>query len=119
MEEDDFGNDVDGFLERMLVVSYVRFLMKWYSQWKHELAWEWALYPAGKSEHAFCLMKNLYHEKTKNTDVDLNLIRDIVEKDKFSILNIDTKVNPAYMLTKSLPAYKFQFCMDLVDLRKT
>ena len=71
------------------------------------------------SESALCLAKNpVYHEKTKHIDIRLNFIRDIVEEDKFSILKIDTKVNPADMLTKSLPAEKFRLCLKLVDVRR-
>ena len=71
------------------------------------------------SESALCLAKNsVYHEKTKHIDMRLNFIRDIVEEDKFSILKIDTKVNPADMLTKSLPVEKFRLCLKLVDVRR-
>ena len=71
------------------------------------------------SESALCLARNpVYHEKTKHIDIRLNFIRDIVEEDKFSILKIDTKVNPADMLTKSLPKEKFELCLNLVDVRR-
>ena len=56
------------------------------------------------NQSALSLAKNsMYHEKTKHIDVRLNLICDILEEEKFSILKIDPKVNPTYILTKSLP----------------
>ena len=68
-------------------------------------------------QSALSLAKNpMYHKKTKNIDVKLIFIRDILEGYKFSILKIDTKVNPTYMLTKSLPTEKFKLFLDLVDV---
>ena len=68
---------------------------------------------------ALSLAKNpVYHEKMKHIDVRMNFIRDILEGDKFSILKIDTNVNPADMLTKLLPTYNFMLCFDLVDIRR-
>ena len=71
------------------------------------------------SQSALSLVKDpVYHEKTKHIDVMLNFIWDILEEEKFSILNIDTKVNQTYMLTKSLPTEKSKLCLDLVDVRR-
>mgnify|MGYP001547283255 CR=1 FL=1 len=61
-------------------------------------------------------MNPMYHDKTKHIDVKLNFIQDILEGDKFSILKIDTKVNPSYMLTNLFTTEKFKICLDLVDV---
>ena len=69
------------------------------------------------NQSALNLAKNpMCHEKTEHINVKLNFICDITETDMFSILKIDTKVNPVYMLTKSLPMKKFKLCLDLVDV---
>lgn len=59
---------------------------------------------------------HVYHEKMKHIDVRLDIIRDILEEEKFFILKIDTKDNRTYMLTNSLPPEKLKLCLDLVDV---
>ena len=65
------------------------------------------------SQSVLNLEKNhMYHEKTNHIYFRLNFIRDIIEKDNFSILKTNTNVNPTNMLTKSLPTEKFKLCLD-------
>lgn len=55
-------------------------------------------------------------KKIMYIDVMLNFMYDILEEDEFSILKIDTKVNPTYMLIESLPTKKFKLLLDLVNV---
>ena len=66
------------------------------------------------------LAKNaMYHKKTKQIDVRLNFICDILETYKFSILKIDTKVYPTNMLIKAFPTVKFKLFLDLVGVGRS
>ncbi|CAL9129964.1 unnamed protein product [Musa textilis] len=58
----------------------------------------------------------MYHERTKYIDVKCHFIRDTIAKGKVLIQKIHMKDNPANMLTKPLPVYKFKQCLDLVGV---
>jgi hypothetical protein len=50
----------------------------------------------------------MYHERMKHTDVKFHFIHDIIVEEKVFVQKINTKDNPADMLTKPLPIYKFK-----------
>ena len=71
------------------------------------------------SQSAICLSKNQsFHERTKHIDVRLHFIRDIIAKGVIQVRKISTEDNPADMLTKVIPASKFEHCLDLVSIRR-
>lgn len=60
------------------------------------------------SQSAICLSKNsTFHERTKHFHIRLNFIRDVVKDGSLKVSKINTKVNPADILTKSVPVKKF------------
>lgn len=70
------------------------------------------------SQSVICLAKNsVNHNRTKNIANKIHFIIDIVDFRLVKILKIHTTLNPAYMLTKSLPGSAFEKC--LVTLRVT
>ena len=69
------------------------------------------------NQTAIQLIKNqVYHERTKHTDVKLHFIIDEVAKGSVAVIKIHTDINPADMLTKVLPTTKFKFCVDLIGV---
>lgn len=61
------------------------------------------------SQSDICLAKNsVYHERTKHIDVRYNFIRDVVADGSLKLSKINTKENPADLLTKSIPVKKFE-----------
>ncbi|PHT36201.1 hypothetical protein CQW23_23901 [Capsicum baccatum] len=54
-----------------------------------------------------------HHSKTKHIDIKRHFIRDIVDAGEITVEKIHTTENPADMLTKPLPAAKFDHCLDL------
>ena len=67
------------------------------------------------SQSAIHLAKHqMYHERTKHIDVKLHFIREVVDSGAVRIMKIASEDNPADMLTKSLPRYKFEKCLNLV-----
>lgn len=68
------------------------------------------------SQSAICLAKNsVFHERTKHIAVKYNFIRDMVEQGEILVEKIHTSINPADLLTKSLPGKRFE--EGLVQLR--
>ena len=59
----------------------------------------------------------IYHKRSKHIDVRLNLIRDIIEGNVFSIKKIATPDNPVDMLTNPLLTEKFKHSLDLMNVR--
>ena len=69
------------------------------------------------SQSAIYLSKNqMFHERTKHTDVRYHFVRDIFIKGDLSIMKISTDKNPADMMTKPLPQDKFLLCQQIVGL---
>ena len=60
--------------------------------------------------------QNTFHKRSKHIDIKYNFTRDEVEHKKVILKKIDTKENPADMMTKPLPTTKFDLCVDLVGL---
>lgn len=69
------------------------------------------------SQSAIHLTKNNhYHEKTKHIAICHHFIRDIVTQGEIEVCKVHILENPADMLTKTLCATKFEYCLDLVNL---
>ena len=69
------------------------------------------------SSSAIQLSKNpKYHERTKHIDVRLHFIREEISSDMVSVDKIPSKVNPADMFTKPLPAVKFMSSLNSIGL---
>ncbi|KAL1223417.1 Retrovirus-related Pol polyprotein from transposon TNT 1-94 [Cardamine amara subsp. amara] len=61
------------------------------------------------SQSAICLAKNnVFHARTKHMAVRLNFIRDVIADGSLTVTKIGTLVNPADILTKSVPVKKFE-----------
>lgn len=64
------------------------------------------------SQSAIYLSKNfVYKERTNHMTVKYNFIRDIIADGVAKVLKIHTSINPADMLTKTLPVEKFSGCL--------
>ena len=64
------------------------------------------------SQSAIYLAKNyVYRAKTKHIATKYNFIRDVIASGVASVVKIHTSVNPADMLTKTLPGEKFVGCL--------
>ena len=69
------------------------------------------------SSNAIHLCKNPAHrEKTKHIDIKLHFIRHEVSRGDVKMVQIHTDVNPADILTKSVPVAKFELSLDLMGL---
>ncbi|XP_042042950.1 secreted RxLR effector protein 161-like [Salvia splendens] len=69
------------------------------------------------SSSALCLAKHqVFHERSKHIDVRMHFIRDEIQRGEVGVVKISTEHNAADMLTKSFPAMKFRYCMELVGL---
>ncbi|KAK8934286.1 hypothetical protein KSP39_PZI015019 [Platanthera zijinensis] len=68
------------------------------------------------SQSAIFLATNpVHHARTKHIDVRYHFVRDLIEKGDILLQKIDTKDNPADMMTKVLPVQKFNCCKTLVN----
>lgn len=71
------------------------------------------------SQAAIQLVKNpVYHERTKQIDVRLHFVRDVVSQGLIQIKKIATEDNPSDMLTKVLSGEKLRHCLSLIKVRK-
>ncbi|KAM7486008.1 hypothetical protein LguiA_002017 [Lonicera macranthoides] len=69
------------------------------------------------SQSAIHLAKNqVHHGRTKHIDVRFHFIREIIENGEVILKKIDTKDNPADMMTKVVPTTKFEHCSTLVNI---
>jgi hypothetical protein len=63
------------------------------------------------------LAKNqVHHARTKHIDIRFHFIREIIGNGEISLQKVDTKENPADMLTKIVPTIKFNHCLDLINI---
>lgn len=64
------------------------------------------------SQSAIYLAKNfVYREKTKHIKTKYNFIREVIADGDVKVVKVHTSVNPADMLTKTLPGEKFEGCL--------
>ncbi|CAN1802350.1 Retrovirus-related Pol polyprotein from transposon TNT 1-94 [Linum perenne] len=69
------------------------------------------------SQSAICLTKDqMYHERSKHIDVRYHYIRWVIAEGKVKVTKISTHDNPADMMTKAVPAAKFELCSSLVGI---
>ncbi|KAH9668970.1 hypothetical protein KPL70_021600 [Citrus sinensis] len=67
------------------------------------------------SSSAIQLSKNpKYHERTKHIDVRMHFIRDEIGKGVMNVVKVPSEVNPADMLTKTLPSVRFRNLLNLI-----
>ena len=72
------------------------------------------------SQNAIHLSKDsVFDERTKHIDVRLHFVRDIISRDAIKVEKISTLVNPAYMLTKTIPVGKFEEALNLLNVLPT
>ena len=70
------------------------------------------------SQSAICVTKDqMFHERTKHTDVRYHFIRGVVAKGDAKVCQISTHDNPADMMTKPVPVAKFELCSNLVGVK--
>lgn len=69
------------------------------------------------SSSAICLSKHqTFHNRSKHIDVRLHFIRDEVWEGMIEVRKIGTDHNSADALTKVVPASKFIYCLELVNV---
>ena len=69
------------------------------------------------SQSAIHLSKNsVFHKRTKHIDLGLYFVRDVIVEQQVVVEKISTKVNPIDMLTKSIPATKFEQALSLLRI---
>ena len=66
---------------------------------------------------AIFLAKNhTFHERTKHIDVRFHFVREILEECAIQVEKVDTKDNPADMLTKVVSGIKLHHCKSLINM---
>ncbi|KAK8948464.1 hypothetical protein KSP39_PZI005002 [Platanthera zijinensis] len=65
----------------------------------------------------FLASNPVHHAHTKHIDVRYHFVRDLIETYEVLLKKIDTKKNPADLLTKVLSVQKFTYCKGLVNVR--
>ncbi|KAI5315215.1 hypothetical protein L3X38_044391 [Prunus dulcis] len=71
------------------------------------------------SQSAIHLSKNpSFHSRSKHIDVRYHWIRDVLESKQLQLEKIHTDDNSSYMMTKSLPKDKYEFCRIAAGLLK-
>ena len=69
------------------------------------------------SQSAICLTKDqMFHERIKHIDVRYHFIRGVIAKGDVKVCKISTHDNLADMMTKPVPATKFELCSSLVGV---
>ena len=58
----------------------------------------------------------VYHKRTKHIDVRMHFVKDVIAEGSMVVQKIPTKDNPADKITKSIPATKFRYCLDLIGV---
>ena len=71
------------------------------------------------SQSTINLCKNpIFHKRSKNIDVRLHFIRDIVSQNIIRLENVLSEYNSTDMGTKILSMAKFRICLDLLNIGK-
>ena len=66
---------------------------------------------------AIYLVKNqVYHARTKHIDVMFYFVQEILDEGYIELLKINTKENPADMLTKMILGVKFTHCKEMLHI---
>lgn len=69
------------------------------------------------SHSAIYLTKDqMFHERTKHIDVRYHFIRGVIAEGDVKVSKINTHDNPTDMMTKQVPANKFELCSGLVGI---
>ena len=69
------------------------------------------------SQSTIHLVKNhALYARTKHIDIRYHFCRDAIDDGVVIAEKVDTKENPADMLTKVVPGIKFEHCLDLIKL---
>ena len=72
------------------------------------------------TQSAIHLSKNsAFHERTKQIDVRLHFVRDMIAQQQIEVEKISTNDNPADVLTKPVPVAKFVQALTLLKLTST
>ncbi|WVZ81831.1 hypothetical protein U9M48_029166 [Paspalum notatum var. saurae] len=67
------------------------------------------------SQSAICLTKDqMFYERTKHIDVRYHYIRGVIAQGDIKVRKISTHGNPADMMTKPVPANKFELCSSII-----
>ena len=70
------------------------------------------------NQSALHLMKNpILHERSKHIDIKMHFIRDIISDQTVQVMKIHTDHNPADMFTKPVNRAKFNYCLELLDIK--
>ena len=57
-----------------------------------------------------------YHERTKDIDVRLHFIKEVVSRKKVVIKKVHIDDNPVNFVTKPITTIKFEKCTDLIGV---
>nr|GEV88898.1 retrotransposon protein, putative, Ty1-copia subclass [Tanacetum cinerariifolium] len=69
------------------------------------------------NQSAIHLSRNhVFHERTKHINVRYHFIREVLKAKTVKVLNVGTKHNVVDALTKVVPGFKLQYCLELLNL---
>ena len=64
----------------------------------------------------FLTKDQMCHERMKHINVQYHFVCDVIACGDIVVSKVNTRDNPADMMTKSLPIAKFEHCLDLVGI---